>query len=362
MASGVEIAGVGIHSFGRFADKSVVELGVVAVRNALRDAGVSGSGFQSAFCGTVYSGVAAGHKVLTALGMTGMPIVNVENACSSGGAAWRWNEAIRSRTVLSGAVAGIEKMPRGIIRSTSSSRGVSRRAGRDAGVLRLRAQRLMRDSGVTREHLARVSVKNHRNGVHNPHAMFRKEFSLEQVLRRRWFANRSRCTCCARPTRAQPRRFLQRARGGAGRSPVAAAALRSHLRQRTRRAYAAGGLDATTPLRLPPSWQHGRPTKRQEWARPISTSSSCRTQTPPARFSPYEELGLCPKGEIGRVDRLGQDGDGRRDSSQPERRLALQGRAAGCVRSRADHRAVLATPRRGGARQIRARSWRSGTR
>ena len=52
-----------------------------------RDAGVGRGGFQAAFCGTVYGGVAAGHKVLTALGLSGVPIVNVEAGCASGGAA-----------------------------------------------------------------------------------------------------------------------------------------------------------------------------------------------------------------------------------------------------------------------------------
>ena len=61
----VEIAGVGMHPFGRFADKSVVDLGVHAVEAALKEAGVGRGGFQAAYCGTVYAGVAAGHKVLT---------------------------------------------------------------------------------------------------------------------------------------------------------------------------------------------------------------------------------------------------------------------------------------------------------
>src|SRR5262244_4630089 len=87
MATAVEIAGVGIHPFGRFGDTSVVELGVAAVRAALADAGVGRGGFQAAFCGTVYGGVAAGHKVLTALGLSSVPIVNVEAGCASGGAA-----------------------------------------------------------------------------------------------------------------------------------------------------------------------------------------------------------------------------------------------------------------------------------
>ena len=54
---------------------------------ALADAGIGRGAFQAAFCGTVYSGVAAGHKVLTSLGLSGVPMVNVEAGCASGGAA-----------------------------------------------------------------------------------------------------------------------------------------------------------------------------------------------------------------------------------------------------------------------------------
>ena len=83
----VFIAGVGIHPFGRFGDTPVTAMGALAVRDALAEAGIGRGGFQAAFCGTVYSGVAAGHKVLTALGLSGAPMVNVEAGCASGGAA-----------------------------------------------------------------------------------------------------------------------------------------------------------------------------------------------------------------------------------------------------------------------------------
>src|SRR5206468_2384636 len=75
------------HPFGRFDDVSVTDMGVTAVKAALAEADIGRGGFQAAFCGTAYAGVAAGHKVLGALGMTGMPIVDVEAGCASGGAA-----------------------------------------------------------------------------------------------------------------------------------------------------------------------------------------------------------------------------------------------------------------------------------
>src|SRR5207245_9461690 len=93
---------VGIHAFGRFPETTLTALGCHAVREALADAGVGRGGFQAAFCGTVYGGVAAGHKVLTALGLSGVPIVNVEAGCASGGAAL----ALGAGAVASGGAGG----------------------------------------------------------------------------------------------------------------------------------------------------------------------------------------------------------------------------------------------------------------
>lgn len=180
----VYVSGVGIHPFGRFADRSVTALGVEAVRQAMREAGVGRGGFQAAFCGTVYTGVAAGHKVLTSLGLSGVPIVNVEAGCASGGAALSLAAAQiasgRYDTVL---VFGMEKMPRGMIRS-SFFEPWREEAGLAAtpGYFALRAQRLMLESDVSSHDLARIAVKNHAHGVHNPYAMYQKPFTIEQVL------------------------------------------------------------------------------------------------------------------------------------------------------------------------------------
>src|SRR5262245_44535597 len=151
---------------------------------ALQEAGCERGGFQAAYCGTVYTGVAAGHKVLTSIGLTGMPIMNVEAGCASGGAAL----GLAAGAIAAGRydrvlVFGMEKMPKGIIRSSFFE------PWREQGGLAvtpayfaLRAQRLMRDSGVTREHLARVVVKNRANGANNPNAMYQSTTTAEDVL------------------------------------------------------------------------------------------------------------------------------------------------------------------------------------
>src|SRR3954471_19551490 len=182
MSTRVEISGIGIHPFGRFDGVTNTDLGVHAVRAALAEAG--NPAFQAAFCGTAYGGVASGHKVLGALARTGMPIVDVEAGCASGGAALQLAAgAIRAGQYDCVLVFGVEKMPKGIIRS-SFFEPWREEAGLAAtpAYFALRAQRLLREAGLTKEHLADVVVKNRANGVNNPNAMFRKEVTREQVL------------------------------------------------------------------------------------------------------------------------------------------------------------------------------------
>src|SRR5262245_35302401 len=187
---------------------------------ALQEAGCERGGFQAAYCGTVYTGVAAGHKVLTSIGLTGMPIMNVEAGCASGGAALGLGAAAiaagRYDRVL---VFGMEKMPRGFIRSSFFE------PWREQGGLAvtpayfaLRAQRLMRDSGVTVEH--------HENGVHTPYAMFRKPFTVEAVLASPMVCDPLRLYMLCSPNEGAAAVVLS-----AQPSPVrlAAATLRSHL-------------------------------------------------------------------------------------------------------------------------------------
>ena len=182
--TGVNVAGVGLHPFGRFDGVSTTDMGVVAVRAALREAGIGKGDFQAAFCGTAYGGVATGHKVLSRLGMTGMPIVDVEAGCASGGAALMLAAAaIRAGQYDTVLVFGTEKMPKGIIRS-SFFEPWQEEAGLAStpAFFGLRAQRLCITSGVTKDHLARVVVKNRRHGASNPDAMYQKETTAEAVL------------------------------------------------------------------------------------------------------------------------------------------------------------------------------------
>jgi acetyl-CoA acetyltransferase len=231
--SGVAVSGVGLHPFGRYEDRTVTDMGVVAVRAALAEAGVSKGGFQAAFCATAYGGVASGHKVLSRIGMTGMPIVDVEAGCASGGAALMLGAgAITAGAYDTVLVFGVEKMPKGMIRSSFFERW-QEESGLSAtpAYFALRAQRLMQDSGVTKDHLAQVVVKNRRHGAHNPDAMFRSEVDAQAVLASRVVCEPLHLWMLCTPNEGAAAVVLSR-RAGAGRRKgvrLGAAVLRSHV-------------------------------------------------------------------------------------------------------------------------------------
>jgi acetyl-CoA acetyltransferase len=299
----VEIAGIGIHPFGRFEDKTVTELGIAAVRDALRDA--SNTPFQAAFCGTAYAGVAAGHKVLGALGLTGVPIADVEAGCASGGAALMLAaNAIGAGQYDCALVFGIEKMPRGIIRS-SFFEPWREEAGLAAtpAYFALRAQRLMRDSGVTKEQLAQVVVKNRAQGVDNPNAMFRGEVTAEQVLGSRVVCEPLHLWMLCSPNEGAAAVMLRAAPANvaAGRVTIEAAALRSHL--------PGSVLSEGTPLSGladendidPPTTLAARDAYEAARVGPGDLDVvECQDTDAARELLSYEELGLCPKGDAGK--------------------------------------------------------------
>ncbi len=298
MRSAVAIAGVGLHSFGRFEGKSVVDIGREVVRQALGMAGIGPGGFQTAFCGTVYSGVAAGHRVLASLGLTGIPIVNVEAGCASGGAALRLGvQAIRSGECDTVLVFGMEKMPKGVIDS-SFFEPWQKEAGLNPApaFFAMRARKLMRDSGVTEKHLALVAVKNHQNGIDNPHAMFRKELSLEAVLSSPMICDPLRLYMLCSPNEGAAAVVL-RSKSRPGDVTIAAASLRSHLPGRVLGEHTP--LSGTTNDEIPsPTELAAREAYEASGTGPQDLDLVELQDTDSGReLLSYEELLLCPAGE-----------------------------------------------------------------
>jgi len=182
----VFIGGVGIHQFGRF-EKGYRELGAHAAREALQDAGISYTDVDFTLVANVGAEMAKGQNVMNLVGSTGRPIVNVEAACgSSGSALYIGAGMIKSGAATIVLCVGVEKASRGFIPASGYEEWqIKTGLGVNPVYFSFVAQQLMADSGVTRDDLADVSVKNHQHAVHNPNAMFRKYFSREEVLQSR---------------------------------------------------------------------------------------------------------------------------------------------------------------------------------
>jgi len=178
----VYVLGVGLHRFGRFGDKDVIEIGREAVVEAVRDAGISWREVEAAYCGTVFAGPMAGNKVLARVGLTGIPIMNVEDACASGGAAIRAAyQAIAGGFCDVALAFGLEKMPRGFIAGNPDDWFAKLGLAVNPQYFALKARWHMANFGTTEDQLVRVSVKNHRNGANNPYAMYQKRMSFNEI-------------------------------------------------------------------------------------------------------------------------------------------------------------------------------------
>jgi len=181
----VAIIGVGIHKFGRFENKSYLELGQEAAQMALRDAHLEWKDVQMAYLSKMYLPATSGARIFKPLGATGIPICDIEAACASGGIAL--SQAVLG--IQSGAfdivmVLGTEKMPRGFMDPSMIYEKWQIQMGMDTNpsYWAMRARRHMYDYGTTDLQIAKVAFKNHKNSVHNPYAMYRKEFTIEEIL------------------------------------------------------------------------------------------------------------------------------------------------------------------------------------
>jgi acetyl-CoA acetyltransferase len=188
---GVSVIGVGMVPFGKYPDRKLSDLGWPAVKAAVADAGVSPRQIQAAYCGTALGGMMSGQRVLGRIGLTGIPIVNVENACSSSSTALRQAViAIRSGQYDVVLVIGVEKLTKfggGTLPLEEEDWDVSQGLSMPA-LYAMRAKRYMHEFGLTAEQLALVSVKNRRHGSLNPDAQMRVPVSLKEVMAARMIA------------------------------------------------------------------------------------------------------------------------------------------------------------------------------
>ena len=183
--TGVAIVGIGIHPFGRH-DRSGLDQGAHAARLALGDAGVDWSQVEYAFGGSSAAGAA--DTLVSQLGLTGLPFINVSNGCATGGSALisAYN-AIRAGAADVVMAIGFDKHPRGAFDPTPADYGLGDWYGQTGLMLTtqffgMKIQRYMHDHGISRDVLAKVAAKAFRNGAKNPNAWRRTPLSEDQIL------------------------------------------------------------------------------------------------------------------------------------------------------------------------------------
>ncbi len=192
------VAGVGMAEFAtpRTARPYDV-LGRVAVTRALDDAGIDLVDVEQAYAGYVYGDSTAGQRVLYGVGRTGIPVINVNNNCSTGSTAlWLARQAVASGAADCVLAYGFEQMERGALTEKWTDRpnpladfiaaANAVEAAPDAPLAPMLfggagtdyANRFGMDPRV----FAQVSVKSRAHAAHNPYAVFRDPVTVEQVL------------------------------------------------------------------------------------------------------------------------------------------------------------------------------------
>lgn len=194
------VAGVGMTAFEKIASRDWTYPDMVAesVGAALADAGLGYEQVQRAAVGYVFQPSTAGQRALYDIGMTGIPIVNVNNNCATGSTALVLaREWVQAGLVDVALAVGFEQMTKEAMTGDGSVAEVTTidqhlsalqasngfgRAPMTAQFFGAAAGEHMRDYGTTREQLASVAVKNHEHSTRNPKAQFQDAYSLEQVL------------------------------------------------------------------------------------------------------------------------------------------------------------------------------------
>ena len=216
--SDIYIAGIAMTVFGRHLERSLEDLAGEALAGALKDAGCARSDLGVAFYAGMTNGPLQGQisipgqVVFSKVGIEGIPIYNVENACASGSSAFNLAlQSLRAGTADVAVALGAEKMNipdkakafaifeggwdvsraeenyQTLIKmgegvevppGTTSDKPFSKFMEIYAAMCRLH----MKTYGTTQRQIAAVSAKNHTHSVHNPFSQFRKPFTVEEIL------------------------------------------------------------------------------------------------------------------------------------------------------------------------------------
>jgi acetyl-CoA acyltransferase len=197
VSSKTYVVGVGMTKFEKpgSRDWDYPDMARESGTNALEDAGISYDKVEHAYVGYVYGESTSGQRAVYELGMTGIPIVNVNNNCSTGSTAlFLATQAVRSGTVDCALALGFEKMQKGSLATTYEDREqpmmkhiaalaemqefafpVAPWMFGAAGVEH------MEKYGSTPDQFAKIGQKNHKHSVNNPYAQFQDEYTLDEI-------------------------------------------------------------------------------------------------------------------------------------------------------------------------------------
>ncbi len=182
------VVGVDMIKFGRFPDRTVPQIGAQAALMALDDCGLTIKDMEALYCGNL--GQAAGmvgQRILQEIGQTGIPVINVSNACATGATAFRegW-AAVKAGLYDLVLCVGVEQMGKGLLGGAGGGSGISREgllgSGTMPSVFAEAGLEHSRKYGTTFAQFAKVSVKNHHHSTLNPKAMYQIETPLEVVM------------------------------------------------------------------------------------------------------------------------------------------------------------------------------------
>ncbi|KAK7601280.1 hypothetical protein V9T40_008721 [Parthenolecanium corni] len=196
----VFVVGVGMTKFekpGRRENFDYPDMVKEAVTKALKDAKITINQVNQATVGYVYGDSTCGQRALYEIGMTGIPIFNVNNNCSTGSSALLLAKQILDSGNAECVLAvGFEKMERGSLtpkymdRTNPLDKHVETMAevsGIDGAPIAAQmfsraGEEHMKKYGTTAKHMAKIAYKNHKHSVNNPYSQFRDEYTIQQIL------------------------------------------------------------------------------------------------------------------------------------------------------------------------------------
>jgi acetyl-CoA acetyltransferase len=194
VAEDIVVAGIGAHPWGKFPDKSFIDLGAHAVRAALEDSGVQWTDIPAVVSGIyVWGGtdaLNAGSAIAGRLGETGIPILNVFNMCATATSAFRSAYHVVASGEQDMCLAiGVDVSPPGFFGFMGKPDPADgdylrfRMVGvTNPGYWAMEARKRMEAYGTTERHLALAKVACSKHGSLNPDALFKKVYSVEEVL------------------------------------------------------------------------------------------------------------------------------------------------------------------------------------